>query len=269
MNLTYIFPVKIESEDRLKNTITSISYILYNFPDSKVIVKEVDTESIFQKSAIHKIKEVAPIKNLVHIFEKSENNFFHKTKILNDLILLSDTDIICSHDVDVVYPKESHEAAYNLISSNNADIVYPYGCGAFQYQVNYSQEHFNNFLKTFDTSILDNNSRLQSSSIGWTQFYSKKSVIEGGMWNENFISWGEEDSEFYFRFSIFGYRIQRILNYIYHLEHQRTHNSHYHNPKYVDNHNLWQWIRKQSKEDIIKYYSSQKYLTDRLENVSI
>ena len=44
---TFIIPICIESEDRMRNVITSLCYILDNF-DTKVIVKEVDTESVFQ-----------------------------------------------------------------------------------------------------------------------------------------------------------------------------------------------------------------------------
>ena len=40
-DLTYIIPTRIESEDRLKNIITSVTYLLKNIPEAKVIVKEV------------------------------------------------------------------------------------------------------------------------------------------------------------------------------------------------------------------------------------
>lgn len=104
MDLTYILPCRIESEDRLKNVITSVSYLLKNFPEAKVIVKEVDTHSTFKFRAIPEIKKVASIDNLKHIFEENSDNLFHKTRILNDLILMADTKVVCSHDVDVVYP---------------------------------------------------------------------------------------------------------------------------------------------------------------------
>ena len=35
--------------------------------------------------------------------------------------------------------------------------------------------------------------------------------IEVGMWNENFISWGAEDCEFYFRLNSFGRKVGRVL----------------------------------------------------------
>ena len=53
-DLTYILPCRIESEDRLKNIITSVSYILANFPESKVLVKEVSDRATFKfLSLIH------------------------------------------------------------------------------------------------------------------------------------------------------------------------------------------------------------------------
>ena len=52
MNLTFLMPCRIESEDRLKNVITSISYLLYHFPECKIIVKEHDIQSIFEEKAL-------------------------------------------------------------------------------------------------------------------------------------------------------------------------------------------------------------------------
>ena len=40
---TFIIPVKIESDDRLRNVITVCCFLLENF-DTKVIVKEVDKD---------------------------------------------------------------------------------------------------------------------------------------------------------------------------------------------------------------------------------
>ena len=45
---TFIIPVKIESDDRLRNVITVCCFLLENF-DTKVILKEVDTESVFKE----------------------------------------------------------------------------------------------------------------------------------------------------------------------------------------------------------------------------
>ena len=53
---SFILPVKIESEDRLRNVITVCCFLLENF-DTTVILKEVDAESVFQKEALAQISE--------------------------------------------------------------------------------------------------------------------------------------------------------------------------------------------------------------------
>lgn len=269
-NITYILPTRIESEDRLKNIITSVTYLLSNFPEAKVIVKEVSDRPTFKLAAIPAIQNFVGISNLRYIFEENTDPLFHKTRILNDLILEVKTDIICSHDVDVIYPVSSHKTAYDLISSQQFDVVYPYGCGVYQYQVNYSKETFQNFLTSkFDMSVISPYCRTESSTIGWTQFYRKSKVIQGGLWNENFLSWGAEDCEFYFRFNTLGYRVGRINDWIWHFEHARTHNSHYNNPKFMDNHNLWQYLRTCDRDSLVKYLKEQPYIKRRMSDAGV
>jgi len=270
MDLTYIIPCRIESEDRLRNIITSVSYILRNIPESKIIVKEVSSKQNFKFRALPEIKKYSDTTNLKYLYEEAnDNDLFHKTKILNDLILEADTSVICSHDVDVVYPLSSHISAYDAIKNDKCDLMYPYGCGVWQYQVQYPEKIFNEFIKEFDFSIIQPTCRTESSTIGWTQFYNRDAVIKVGLWNENFISWGAEDCEFYYRFSSLGYRVGRIDDWIWHFEHSRTHNSHYHNPKFMDNHNYWQLLRTQNKETLIKHYQSQEYIQRRFKDAGV
>ena len=102
-DLSYLLPCRIESDDRLRNVITSVSYLLKNFPEAKVLIKEVDTKSQFIEFALPQIKKyVGDIDQLKHSFEKSDEKFFHKTRILNDLCVAAETPIIYNHDVDVV-----------------------------------------------------------------------------------------------------------------------------------------------------------------------
>jgi hypothetical protein len=257
MDLTYIMPCRIESEDRLKNVITSVSYLLKSFPDAKVLVKEVDTKSTFKFRALPEIKKIVSTDKLTHVFEENSDNLFHKTRILNDLIMMTDTSVICSHDVDVVYPIRSHLLAYESILSGNMEVDYP-------------MDVFQNFIQSgHDLNSLEPNCRTESSTIGWTQFYHRDAVVKGGLWNEEFISWGAEDCEFYYRFNALGYKVGRIEGPIWHFEHGRTHNSHYNNPKFMQNHNLWQTLRETPREKLIEYYQNVPYLKVRSQNASV
>lgn len=265
-NLTFLMPCRIESEDRLRNVITSISYISHHFPQSKIIVKEVDEQSVFSSNVIPVIKNIfgETPDTLSHTFEKSSDRFFHKTRILNDLLLMSNTDVVYNYDVDVVYPTTSYEIAYNMISNGAFDVVYPYGCGVYQYAVDYPVSSFESFIESkFDLKVLNSTSRLQPSVMGWGQMIRRQVYIDSYMWNENFISWGAEDCEYYYRLQALGYKVGRVNDIVYHLEHSRTFNSHYHNPKFMDNHNLWQNIRTWDRETILRYYESQNYIKQR------
>ena len=42
MDLTFLIPVKLESQDRVRNLTTVITYLASNY-DAKIIVKECDT----------------------------------------------------------------------------------------------------------------------------------------------------------------------------------------------------------------------------------
>jgi predicted glycosyltransferase involved in capsule biosynthesis len=269
-DLTFLLPCRIESEDRLKNVVTSVTYLLKNFPEAKVLVKEVDTRSHFKFRALPVIKKYVDTTQLTHIFEESEEKFFHKTRILNDLLVASDTKIIYNHDVDIVLPISSYTLSYNAIKNSNLDCVYPFGCGVYQWAVNYSENAFNHFLDSdFDFSVLQDHKFRVASSIGWGQMIKRQVEIDIGFWNENFVSWGAEDCEFYFRVNSFGYKVGRINSDIYHFEHGRTFNSHYNNPKFIDNHNLWQNIRTWDALKLKSYYEQQSYIKKRRNELNV
>ena len=271
MSLSFLMPCRIESPDRLRNVISSVGYLAKNFPDCKIIIQEVDKQSVFREKVIPHLTNLFGKypENISHRFEESKEAFFHKTRILNDLLLAADTDIVFNYDVDVVYPLSSYSTAYNMITKNGYDAVYTFGCGIYQWAVQYNDVVFRDFLKSgLDTSVLDSNSRLSPSVMGWGQMIKRQVQIDAGLWNENFISWGAEDCEFHYRIPALGYKVGRINDFVYHLDHSRTFNSHYNNPKFMDNHNLWQAIRTWDKETLVKYYSQQDYLKARREQLN-
>ena len=273
-DVTFLLPCRIETEDRLRNVITSVSYLLKNFPESKVMIQEEDTKSVFKEYAFPRIeKYVGDTDNLIHIFEESDEKLFHKTRILNDLCCAAETPIIYNHDVDVVLPKNSYELAHHSIIKEGSHAVYPFGCGIYQWAVTYSDELLDKFLSShdgndFDLGVLKGSKQRIPSSIGWGQMIQKAVEVSMGMWNEEFLSWGAEDCEFYYRLNLFGFKVGRVVDDIYHFEHGRTFNSHYHNPKFQDNDKLWQWIRNQDRDTLAGYYSNLYYLKVRGEQLN-
>jgi len=261
-DLTFIIPTRIETEDRLRNIISSVSYLLRHLP-AKVIVKEVAPQSTFKFRAIPEIKKYADISNLTHLYENSVAPLFCKSKVLNDLIVAADTKFVANYDADCILPLTSYYQAYALLAGDKADVVYPYGCGIYQWKAEYNMQVYQEFVSTLDYRVLDKRKSLSNSTIGWTQFVNRQKYIDSYMMNENFISWGCEDDEFYFRMSTLGNRIARVEDYVYHLEHSRTDNSWFSNPNFNNNWQLWHTIKTFDRNQLIQYYKGQEYLKTR------
>ena len=175
--------------------------------------------------------------------------------------------MVANYDADCILPLESYFSAYEAIIQGHVDVVYPYQCGIYQWSAEYNPEIFEKFIFNLDTSILDRNKKLSNSTIGWCQFIDRQKYIDSYMMNENFVSWGCEDDEFYYRMSVLGNRIGRIDNYVYHLEHSRTHNSWFSNPNFNNNYQLWNTIKTFDRNQLVDYYKDQDYLKKRREQL--
>ena len=259
---TFIIPVRIESPDRLRNVVTTTAFLMENF-DTNIIIKEVDKEPVFQRDAIPLLEEILDFniwQNFNYIFEKSDDPLFHRQRILNEMIMESDTEIVINYDADAILPKESYELAYKGIMDGVYDVVYPYGSGMYQKQVAATDVTVSSFLETGDYEFLNAVSNDHTSDFGWVQFFRRQVYIDGGMENENFKAYAPEDKERYYRFNMLGYSIGRIENYVYHLEHARGENSWFSNPHMDDNQMEWVKLSNMTKEQLLQYYSEQEYL---------
>jgi predicted glycosyltransferase involved in capsule biosynthesis len=181
------------------------------------------------------------------------------------MISVSKTDVVINYDCDVLLPIDSYVNAYKSIINGESDVVYPFGSGNYQKQIFADDELVSEFLSNdFDFSILEKKSNICTSDFGWIQFFNRQVYVDGGMENENFRGSSPEDKERFFRFTTLGYNVNRIDNYIYHLEHSRGQNSwpvsYQGNPYMKDNISLWKKIQTMNKEQLKNYYSSQDYL---------
>ena len=265
-NATFIVPIRLESADRLRNVITSLCYILANFK-TNVIVHEVDSESVFAESALPQITEFldGDVGDLKHIFEQSDAPSFHRQRVLNDMIMMSTTKVVVNYDCDVLLPRETYQHAYEIINNDHADVIYPYGDGNWQYQVFADDELVTEFLTNdFDMKILNKKTKVYMSKYGFCQFFNRDIYIEGGLENENFVAYAPEDVERYHRFTTLGYRVGRVPDWVYHLEHARTPNSWVNNPHMQENNAEWEKIQKMKPNELREYIDSQEYYQKRL-----
>ncbi len=287
-NVTFIIPLRIDSDDRLRNIILTTSFLLNNF-DCKVIIKESDEISKFELWALPTIQKICKnLKNLSYVFEENNDDHFHRTRLLNEMVLMTETDIVVNYDSDIILPLNSYVQAKEMLDSKKYDVVYPYRFGekgerkvVLDTKIE-DENDLDNFLnhsfikvfveefnpKTFDDSYgyAQNVNGIGWAEYGMVQFFNTQVYKDGYLENENFIAYAPEDVERHHRWNILGYKIGRIDNHVYHLEHKRTQNSWYNNPFMSKNNQLWDYLKNLSKEEIIEYYKNQNYVKEKLLN---
>ena len=255
---TIIIPLRIESSDRMRNVITSLCYLLETF-DTNIIVKEGDSQSVFAEDVLPQVKaflEVDEIPNLLHVFEDTSASEFHRTRYLNEMTHMATTKVVVNYDCDIILPVETYIKAQGMIIDGPSDVVYPYGFGNYAKMAHVDDEVVTQFLtEGFSIELLESKSKLNNARFGFCQFFDRAVYIGGGGENENFIAYAPEDEERAFRFMTLGYQVDRIDEFVYHLEHSRTPNSWYNNPHMKNNFALWEKLQQMNKQQLTDYYN--------------
>jgi len=248
---TFIIPVCIESQDRLNNAVTVLGYLNHHFNTNVIIHELVSGET--KLPFLNDFKNL----NIKHIIEQSDMSTYHRTKQLNIMIDLVKTKVIVNYDIDVLLPVESYVKSVNMVLSDDSDVVYPYGDGRYQKRVftTFNRNDFN-----FDlNNIKDGDYDVWDAKCGHCFFINTKKYKQCGGENELFIAYGPEDSERYDRFHKIGYKVDRVNDIVYHLEHSRTPFSDLNNRFYHSNFLLFEKLTIMTKEEIINYYNNKAY----------
>jgi hypothetical protein len=247
----------------------------------------VDSERRFETYALPIIKRLVDTTNLNFIFEEETrtDDAFHRTKVLNDMIMGSKCDIVVNYDTDLLLPLDTYTKVVEMLQGEY-DVVYPYRYGnhgerkvnlGFTIETqddmdNFEKDEFvSRFIKEYDSTCFDDRFFYYPSNqgegwaeYGMVQFFNRKVYMDGYLENEGFIAYAPEDCERHHRWQTLGYNIGRVDNHAYHLEHQRTQNSWFHNPHMQNNNALWEYLKTLSKEQLIEYYENQDYVKERL-----
>lgn len=149
------------------------------------------------------------------------NDFFHRTKMLNEMAYTAGTPIVANWDADVAVPEVQTIVSVELIRKGLMDGVYPYD-GRFARVID-RKMWFPKLEKELDLGIYKGvpfqGSVPPSNSVGGAVIWNRTKFFEGGGENENFISHAPEDTERYNRFRMLGYRIVRVRGQLFHMDH--------------------------------------------------
>jgi predicted glycosyltransferase involved in capsule biosynthesis len=244
-DVTFLIPLKIESEDRKKIIVMLLDYIFKHL-DTNVIICEEGKAAIFPQ-----INRQEWNKKTLYIFRKNDSDLFHKTKNLNLMIRKSKTPIIVSQDSDVLfYPQQYHLAA-QAIRGGILDFCYPFN----KPNHNITKKLQQTFSLSLNLSGVEHlvNFEHPSPPPGGCFFINKDRFIKAGMENENFVSWGPEDVERRDRLIKLGFKVGSIEGKLFHLDHSRTANSDTTNSHFQKNEEEYRKILSLSPEDLRKY----------------
>lgn len=255
---TFIIPLCIESEDRAQNAEIVLSYLCKHLK-TNIIIYEYDKGQSKLAPILEKI-DLGEIK-LDHWFveNKTGNKTFHRTRFLNEMLYSVQTECCVNYDTDVVFDLNCYQKCQEFILGGH-DLIYPYFWGDSQYQVFKSGRE--KFKTTLDLKSIDlkKDCNLTRSEFGHCQWFRTKSYVGGGMENEYFVSYGPEDQERGYRFKKLGFCVSWTSFFVYHLEHSRFTNSSQQNPYFQHNIELFEKLKKISKEELKEYYQNAEYI---------
>lgn len=214
--LTIVFPVRIDSEERRKNLHTVIHHL--SGLRCRIIVLEADA-----KSALDDEKWPDGVD---YTFVKDVSPVFHRTRYINVLLHMVDTDIVAVWDADaMVDHARIYEAVGNILSG--CTIAYPYN-GQFvmlteQLSVNMRKKPDFEYLRQLKLK-----SFLGRKLCGGAYLADLQRYLQCGGENECFTGWGPEDAERLRRVKILGHKVKWTQGgQLYHLYHPHGANSGY------------------------------------------
>jgi hypothetical protein len=255
-NVTFTIPVAFDHLHRKQNLELNICMLQRDF-NTNIIIGEQGANPKFAYMQTHC--------RYRHFFGMAE---FHRTKMLNEMARMSNTEIIVNWDADVFLPPLNILLAVEALTHDSpltTHVVYPYD-GRF---ARVERTWFKPLEKMLDLGIFQNKvftgmKEADARSVGGAVFFNKKAFIEGGMENEHMVSYGPEDRERLYRFQTLGFLIKRIPGAIYHLDHWRGPNSSAANVHFKKNTDLYNKMKAMTSFQLTDYVKSWPWLQTSL-----
>lgn len=231
-DLTFILHYRKDSEDREHNLRVILKFLSENFDNSNLIV--VNDFKLCDDN--HDTRWTCQEFNTVNItiFNYDE---FKKAYSYNYAAKHSPGDILCFWDVDVLIRPEFIVTAYNEIKNGTASHIYPFN-GTF---IDVQKSIFDRATK-YDFDYLEWHWKEKTDAVqfasgespGGCNLISREAFERMGGYDERFIGWGFEDTDYFYR----SQKVNTVARLMmpdaicWHLHHDqaiRTENPHYEN----------------------------------------
>ncbi|WP_286845417.1 glycosyltransferase [Proteiniphilum sp. UBA5346] len=214
--LTIVIPVRIDCTERKENLDAVLSSLL-NTTRATVIILEADSKQRYTCPG--------PVEKVKYVFIEDNDPIFHRTRYLNKLLRMSETNIVGIWDTDVIIDASQIVDAAKSVK-DGATLCYPYD-GRFVFlgieESEQARGDVTSFLGERDRKEVV--SGLGRPSVGGAFIVNKKKYLQAGGENERFYGWGPEDAERLKRLEILEEPVSRVEGSLFHLYHPRGINS--------------------------------------------
>jgi len=232
--LSIVVPVRVDSEDRLRNLRIVLDYFESFFTGFEILVIEQD-----HTSRVGGVVEGR--QGVSHVLRQSSGCFF-KTRLSNLGVSLSQRPYAMVYDTDVLFHPLALKQACEMLRSDAATFVFPYNQVMLELRrdvveqgLDITWELFGElpFCRPGERPDPAAGARFlygdaDSPCTGGALLFDRREFLLVGGYNENIISYGCEDAELYARLQALRARLGRVEGYnCYHLEHKRGRDSHY------------------------------------------
>lgn len=243
-DVTFTVPVHFDHPDRMANLNLNVCYLLNTF-DTNIIIGEQGSDKFGYMKAWCR-------------YEKFEDKEFHRTRMLNVMAKMAQTNIIVNHDADVFIPPLQLLESVNMIRYEGSDMVYPYD-GRF---ARIPRKYFKQIEQFMDVGYLYKERWLGTNptdlmSVGGCILFDRERFFDGGGENEKFISYGPEDVERFERFTKLDFKVDRMKGCLYHIDHFRGTNSVSQNRFFKANEKEYENVHKMTKQELINYVKTE------------
>lgn len=250
-DVTIIFPVRIDSAERVQNMDIQIEWLSRNL-NLSILILEADS---FPRYKLKTEEE-----NVSYIFVKDSDPIFYRTLFLNVLLNRANTPIVGIWDTDVILSFEQMLDAVVQIREKKAVMAIPYDGRVYALTPDISRDFGKNLdLEYLNQQIPQCQLVLGTMSVGGAIFVDKRQYLEAGGENEHFYGWGPEDFERVERMKKLQLPVYRSAGPLFHLYHPLGPNSTYANA-IIEQKNQKEWfcIQKLNGSDLKSYIETWK-----------
>ena len=252
--ITFLLPVRIDTQDRLFNINICLKYLTLNYPGSEIILIEDDKAM--------KCKDFEQKYSIRYYFRQNTNSF-SRARNINFGLLLATRDFFAVWDVDCLVQPQQMIKANQILSKGNIHIVLPHNeifvniKGSLKEKTarTLKLEEVPQFRKLPKKSFSDNIDVYPIPS--GVVIFNKNTLLRIGGFNKKMISYGWEDIEVLKRAEKLGmYYFSLTFGNIIHLDHARGNDSKVNN-YYEINKQEFDKVISMPKKQLIDYVNNE------------